>query len=141
MTTSPLAVSPLGDRLKTMLPLLPVAELVYSPAHFPASEARSAESPATVIGVGFDAHAHRTGASAAIQSRAIFTEPSFVESVSTEGWVAVVSPLFDHPARAAGLMPFAATLSDRAHFHQKKNNPAGIAGLFRAKERATQRAA
>ena len=61
MTTSPLAVSPVGDRLKTMLPLLPVAELVYSPTHFPASEARSAESPATVIGVGFDAHAHKTG--------------------------------------------------------------------------------
>jgi hypothetical protein len=40
-----------------MLPDLPVEGLEYSPTHFPANEARSLESPATEIGVGFDAQA------------------------------------------------------------------------------------
>src|SRR6266513_2560251 len=35
ITTSPLAASPDGDRLKTMLPLRPVAWLEYSPVHLP----------------------------------------------------------------------------------------------------------
>jgi hypothetical protein len=87
ITTSPLAASPLGDKLKTMLPLLPVAGLLYSPTHFPASDARAAESPVTVIGVGFDAQATTKAADAARNSLLDFTTPSSVEKRSTEGWV------------------------------------------------------
>src|SRR6266571_2731184 len=68
ITTSPRAESPEGERLNTMLPLLPVAGLLYSPAHFPASDARAPESPLMVIGVGFDAQAIVTTANAPTQS-------------------------------------------------------------------------
>jgi hypothetical protein len=51
-----------------MLPVLPVAVLLYSPTHFPASDARAALSPVTVTGVGFDAQASATPVAAAIQS-------------------------------------------------------------------------
>src|SRR3989442_13823447 len=68
ITTSPLAESPDGDRLNTILPLLPVAGLLYSPAHFPASDARAPESPLIVIGVGFDAQANAIPANATTQS-------------------------------------------------------------------------
>jgi hypothetical protein len=68
MTTSPFAASPDGERLKTMLPVLPVAGLLYSPTHFPASDARSPESPVTVIGVGFDAHARAPPIAVTIQN-------------------------------------------------------------------------
>jgi len=68
ITTSPLAESREGERSNTMLPLLPVAGLLYSPAHFPASDARAPESPLIVIGVGFDAQASVIPANAPTQS-------------------------------------------------------------------------
>jgi len=74
-----------------MLPLLPVAALLYSPTHFPASDARDAESPVTVIGVGFDAQATAKAADVARNSMLDFTTPSSVGKRSIEGWVALVS--------------------------------------------------
>src|ERR1700681_4569729 len=82
-----------------MLPLLPVAALLYSPTHLPASDARALESPVTVIGAGFDAQATRRAADAARKSLLGFTTPSSVGKRSTEGWVAVVSLRFVGYAR------------------------------------------
>src|ERR1051325_7798515 len=75
ITTSPVAASPDGDRLKTMLPLRPVVGLEYSPVHFPASDTRSPVSPATVTGVGLEAHANVKAPEAAISARSILTNP------------------------------------------------------------------
>src|SRR5450759_4411893 len=74
ITTSPFAAWPVDDRLNTMLPLLPVTGLLYSPVHFPASDARSSAAPVTVTGVGFDAHASDTQASTARHNWVIFTK-------------------------------------------------------------------
>src|SRR5688572_26131761 len=55
ITTLPTAVSRPARKLKTMLPLLPVSGLVYSPLHSPTSAVRSELGPITGTGVGREA--------------------------------------------------------------------------------------
>jgi hypothetical protein len=57
MTTSPWAWSSPAMSLKTMLPLRPVAALLYSPSHSPARAGRSVGEASSRTGDGADAHA------------------------------------------------------------------------------------
>jgi len=61
--------------LNTILPLLPVDGLEYSPDHFPASDALSPASPDSVTGVGFVAQAIKAPATKRSNLGRTFTDP------------------------------------------------------------------